>query len=236
MRFKQDTVSPLNMTAPCLLSNTDAAPHELHVVSERYFPVTLPLSSSPERKTIYVKRRSAHLSYRQDPKSQRTLLAQTGSFQGPGSLDLIASFTDDKKVLAFAKHLCDLTESQNNNAALGPFSVSGFCSRVLHECLVLDTQEGLPLYLAIRSAVSSVQAGISSAVPFVWDFRLIRSYYQQRRRLVPDESPRLLNSELVAYLTELVEHALDSQRTSEAPCSVFYDLPFNGSSSDMDLS
>jgi hypothetical protein len=178
------------------------------VVSERYYPVTLDISGPPGQKAFFVKRRSAHLSYRQDPDSQRSLLVQTGSFRGGSSLDLIASFTDDQKVLAFAQHICEVGESSSNRDPLGPFSVPGFCRRVLHECLMLDTQEALPLYLALRSAITSVQAGRRSAVPFVWDFRLIRSYYEQRRRLVPDSSPRLLNTEIVAYLNELLENAL----------------------------
>jgi hypothetical protein len=165
---------------------------------------------------------------------------QTGSFQGGGSLDLIASFTDDQKVLAFAQHLCDVGGSFSSAKPPGPFSVAGFCSRVLHECLILDTEEALPLYLAVRSAIVSVQAGVRSAVPFVWDFRLIRSYYEQRRRLVPDSSPRLLNSELVTYLNELLENALrqpgpntldsttpkdDTLHLRDGSLSIYYDVP-----------
>jgi hypothetical protein len=196
------------MTAPCLMFNTDAKPRELRVVSERYYPVTLNLNDLALKRTIFVKRRSAHLSYLQDPHSQRSLLVQTGSFQGHTSLDLIASFTDDQQVLAFAQHLCDVGHLQSKSGPAGPFSVAGFCSRVLHECLLLDSEEALPLYLALRSAISSVQAGIRSGVTYVWDLRIIRSYYEHRRRLVPDTSPRLLNSEIVTYLIELLENAL----------------------------
>jgi hypothetical protein len=166
---------------------------------------------------------------------------QTGSFRGGSSLDLIASFTDDQKVLAFAQHICEVGESSSNRDPLGPFSVPGFCRRVLHECLMLDTQEALPLYLALRSAITSVQAGRRSAVPFVWDFRLIRSYYEQRRRLVPDSSPRLLNTEIVAYLNELLENALitgsapgkkmarkSPMQLTDGSLSIYYGIPLDG--------
>ena len=206
VHFQDESIDPLCLTAPCFLTNTDGKPRELRVVSERYYPVTLAFDDPPGQQIFFVKRRSAHLSYRQDPHSQRSLLVQSGSFQGGGSLDLIASFTDDRKVLAFAQHLCDLSEPTSKNS--GPFSIPGFCSRVLHECLMLDTQEALPLYLAIRSSITSIQASGRTVVPFIWDFRLIRSYYEKRRRLVQDNVPRLLNSELVAYLIGMLENAL----------------------------
>lgn len=128
---------------------------------------------------------------------------------------------------------------QPKSAAAGPFTVPGFCSRVLHECLLLDSQEALPLYLALRSAISSLQAGIRSGVTYVWDFRIIRSYYEQRRQLVPDSSPRLLNSEIVAYLFELLEKALmipegvPESKNSGKPAlhnasqSVYFDVPLS---------
>lgn len=156
-------------------------------------------------------------------------------------MDLIASFTDDQKVLAFAQHLCDVGGSFSSAKPPGPFSVAGFCSRVLHECLMLDTEEALPLYLAIRSAVVSVQAGVRSAVPFIWDFRLIRSYYEERRRLVPDGSPRLLNSELVTYLNELMENAIaqeasTGEKAKDGPLSIYYDVPIDSDLKSLSIS
>lgn len=237
VHFENDSMS--EMTAPCLLFNTDAKPKELRVVSERYYPVTLSIDYPKSRKTFFVKRRSAHLSYLQDPHSQRSLLVQTGSFQGGASLDLISSFTDDQKVLAFAKHLCDVGQSHSRLSLTGPFSVEGFCSRVLHECLLLDSEEALPLYVALRNAILSVQAGISSAVPYVWDFRMIRAYYEQRHRIVPDTSPRLLNSEIVAYLCELLENAIfvgGKSKLTDGSVAVYYDQPIGDSTTSMDLS
>jgi anaphase-promoting complex subunit 1 len=248
VHIQDSSVSPLEMTAPCLLFNTDVTPKELRVVSERYYPVTLSISDPAKKRIFYVKRKSAHLSYLQDPHSQRSLLVRTGSFQGYTSLDLIASFTDDRKILAFARHFCNVGKSDTPE----PFSVSGFCSRVLHECLLLDSEEALPLYLALRSAISSVQAGIRSGVSHVWDFRLIRSYYEQRRRLIPDESPKLLNSEIIAYLSELLQNSiigLDGKSKinefgepvlQDGSISVYFDMPLGGGSDEiseiMDLS
>lgn len=207
------------MTAPCLFFNQDSKPKELRVTSERYYPLTLSMKDGIPRSTIFVKRRSAHLSYLQDPHSQRSLLVQTGTFKGGKALDLIASFTDDQKVLAFAKHLCDLGQPVGSGAT-GPFSVAGFCSRVLHESLLLDTQEVLPLYLELRTTIASLQIDSFSVATQMWDFRIIKSYYEQRRKLqISDSSPRLLNSEIFAYLLELLEKLLVENRDKHRPVS-----------------
>jgi hypothetical protein len=243
--------SPLSLSSPCLLYNSDATPCDIRVVSERYYPVTFSCKDNTNHIIFHVKKRSAHLSYRQDPHSQRSLLVQTGSFQEGSMLQVIESFTDDQKVLAFSRHLCDVGEMQGKTSLSGPFSVSGFCRRVLHECLVLDTEEALPIYLALRSVIGNVESGTCSVVPFVWDFRLIRSYYENRPRLLAEQCPRLLNCELVSYLVDLFESALrDGGRKSIAANTtapnigshgVFYDIPVHNdyehvASDGMDLS
>lgn len=250
--FEDSSIPALKMTAPCLFFNTDAKPKELRVESERYYPLTLSMNGGIPRNTIFVKRRSAHLSYLQDPHSQRSLLVQTGTFQGTKALDLIASFTDDQKVLAFATHLCDLGQPARSGSS-DPFSIAGFCSRVLHESLLLDTKEALPLYLALRTTISSLQVGFFSVATQVWDFRIIRSYYEHRHKLqISDSSPRLLNSEIVAYLLELLEKLLvrsafatqlvglaREASPQDGSVPIFFDAmvnPLEVSSSNMDLS
>jgi hypothetical protein len=207
IHFSQE-VQPLKMTAPCLLRNTAEKPSQLRVVSERYYPLSLDLNGPPMGRIFFVKKRSAHLSYRQDPDAQRSLLVQTGSFRGGPFLDLVASFTEDHKVIAFAQYLCGAGNRHSANANHDPFTVSGFCTRVLHECLTLDTEEALPLYLALRSSIEAIKSGSRSSVRSIWDYRLIRSYYGERKRIVADSSPRLLNEELVTYLCELLENVI----------------------------
>jgi hypothetical protein len=207
IHFSQE-VHPLKMTAPCLLRNTAEKPSQLRVVSERYYPLSLDLDGPNSGRVFFVKKRSAHLSYRQDPDAQRSLLVQTGSFSGGAFLDLVASFTEDHKVIAFAQYLCGDGNCHATNANHNPFTVSGFCTRVLHECLTLDTEEALPLYLALRSSIEAVKSGSKSSVRSIWDFRLIRSYYGERKRIVADSSPRLLNDELVTYLCGILENVI----------------------------
>ena len=223
------------MTTPCLLFNTDQKPTELRVVSERYYPLTLGISDPPSGLTFYVKKRSAHLSYRQDPYSHRSLSIQTGSSGGGSFIQLVSSFTEEPKVLAFAKYLCETENGSTTVRSSGPFSVAGFCTRVLHECLRNDTEEALPLYLTLRSSVDGlINSDSSATIRFVWDFRLIRTYYQRRRHLQTNCTPKLLNDELFSYLCELLESALLAEPDGESstsshprlgPISVFYGLP-----------
>lgn len=217
------------MTAPCLLGNTDEKPSRLRIVSDRYYPLSMNVDNPAVGRTFFVKKRSAHLSYVQDPEAHRSLLVRTGSFRGGPFLDLVASFTEDPKVVAFAKYLCATANQTTNQGAHNPFSVPGFCTRVLHECLSLDTEEALPLYLSLRCAVEASTSHPHS----IWDCRLIRSYYENRRRIVSDSSPRLLNTEIVAYINELTQRRLAKERvtdTFEAGFNTYYDAPLGTAS------
>ena len=229
----------MKLTAPCLLPNTDAPAVEIRVVSDRYYPVARRITTTTGAQVLFVKRRSAHLSYKQDPESKRSLLVQTGSLQGVNPMDLIASFSDDSTVLSFAKHFCGINKARGDTMTVEPFSLEGFCTWVLFECLVQDTPEAISLYLALRAAIKRAQSGCQSALSVVWDFRLIRSYYNWRARVVEERSPRILNSELVAYLYELLEKSMretsprsnekESERSTSVmlgPLSTMYDVPF----------
>lgn len=180
---------------------------------------------------FFVKRRSAHLSYKQDPESKRSLLVQTGSLQGGSPMDLVASFTDDKTILAFAKHFCGIRETEPvNGVADDPFTIEGFCRRVLFEALMHDTQEALPIYLLLRNAVDSINSESRYSTFVAWDFRLIRSYYSFRSFLVDESEPGMLNVEIVSYLNELVERTFHSKTiknpgSSNGPMAILYDHP-----------
>jgi hypothetical protein len=248
----------VNLTAPCLLSNSNAKGSEIRVLSDRYYPVVLSVHDQSGGQIFFVKRRSAHLTYQQDPESKRSLLIQTGGLHGGSEMDLVASFTDDKSILAFAKHFCGIGEAGSSSSAPSdPFTVEGFCRRVLFETLTVDTQEALPLYLVLRNAIDCIGSGSRFGVFISWDFRLIRSYYTFRPLLVGESSPGILNRELVAYLNELLERSFHVNQIKlkqsypeaqdlDGPMSILFDHPpvveaqmglqSVGSSDTMDLS
>ena len=185
---------------------------------------------------FYVKRRSGHLNYKQDPDSKRSLLVQTGSFQGRDPLNLVKSFTDDQRILTFAKHLCGVAASgvPSSSAASCPFTEEGFRRRLLFESLMRDTQEALPLYLALCSAIQCAPCGSRTEGFVSWDFRLIKSYYASRQLLTDDSTPRIINTEIMAHLFEMLESKFQKIASmafqhhpllDNGPLSVLYEYP-----------
>ena len=226
VHFADQTVSPLRMTAPCLLFNTDHEPSEIKVSCERYYPLSLRVDEAVGGQVFYVKKRSAHLSYGQDPDSQRSLLLQTGSYVGKDFLDLVRSFTEDPRVVSFAQYFCSLgqqSKSSKSKASNGPFSLSQFCSRILHQCMTYDSEEAIFLYLAIRSSIGVVAGESSGSGRSVWDYRLIRSYFQRRPSICLNSPPKLLNEELVMYLCDMFESIL----SSSGHLASYYALPLD---------
>jgi anaphase-promoting complex subunit 1 len=240
VHFSKDSISPMHLTAPCLLVNTDEKPCELRVVSKQHYPVTIAFDKHVGSKVFFVKRRNASLNDGDRPHSHRSFLMQADKLQGIDSLELIAPFTDDQRVLAFAKHFCDFCEPETRKHFSRP-SIAQFCSQVLHECFLHDTQRAIPLYLALRSTIDMINAESGSRVASAWDFRLIRTYYQEKSLGVGAKgSNGLLNCELVAYLIELFENALSHGNLNDGLLSVFYDSPcrirtLKKDADDMDL-
>jgi hypothetical protein len=152
-------------------------------------------------------------------------------------MTLVASFTDDQKTVAFAKHFCGIGQFDvaSGSAASSPFTDEGFRRRLLFESLMRDTQEALPLYLALRTTIESAACGGRADVFPSWDFRLIKSYYAHRHRLTEDSSPRILNMEIMAHLCEMLESKFqtllgrDSEQgyvlVQNGPLSVLYEYP-----------
>ena len=165
VHFTDESVDPLRLTAPCLLVNTDETPCELRVVSKEHYPLTIMLDDNFGNKNFYVKRRSVHM-YGDRPHFH-TSLTQTDKGRGRQSLESIASFTDDQRILAFAKHFCDFCHQQTRKLNPGE-SMAQFCTRILHESFMRDSQQAIPLYLALRSSINMMHAKCSARVSFAW--------------------------------------------------------------------
>merc|ERR1711862_970314 len=92
-----------------------------------------------------------------------------------------------------------------------------------------DTQQALPLYLALRSPIDMIKARHPSRVASAWDFRLIRTFYEKKK-----STHGLLNNELVAYLIELFEDSLSHGNINDGLLSVFYDSKIRAPKKDAD--
>lgn len=212
---------PLKLTAPCVLLNRGNYSH-LRVVSERYYPASLDLQvsmSSDSHLSLFVKKKSGHLSYLQDPHAHRSLLVQSGGSGGGSAIQLIQAFTEDHKLLAYANYLCDdgkgaksrrkkrslQKRGELREGGLGS-SLEEFCTEILHECLTKEKTEAIRMYLALRHAVVSTENGACS-VENMWDVRLVRSYYDGTQQVNPAPTAQypLFSSDFVSSLCERLD-------------------------------
>ena len=223
VHFANESLGPLHLTAPCLLVNTDEIPREVRVVSKQHYPLTITLDEHFGNKIFYVKRRSAY-TYGERPHLHTSLM-QTDKWQGRESLEHIASFTDDQRIHAFANHFCDICQPRRRKQNYLQ-SMSQFCCRILHECFLRDSQQALQIYLSLRSAINMISSGCSNRVAYAWDFRLIRSYYQDGGHGTNDKKSKgLLNRELLVYLIELFEYTISRGNYGKNLLIVFQESP-----------
>lgn len=202
--FKNDSIKKL--TAPCLLLNLKEMKN-VCIDSDRYYPVMIDLSMFTKLNShlvIYVRKKAGHLSYSQDPHALHSLLIQTGGSHSGSALELIKSFTEDGKLLAYAKYLCETGKNKSNLEIIKggfPGSMEAFCTDILHECLTMETTEAIPLYLSLYDSVSNLGKRIWPA-GCIWDLRIIYSYY---KNIDCTKACPILNSLFVSSLSECVE-------------------------------
>ena len=188
---------------------------KIRVVSERYYPIEVDLKSFTNFSgilSLFVKKKSGHLSYIEDPHGLRSLAIQNGGSNGGPALELIKSFTEDPKLLAYAEFLCrsnikdDLRDVSSRNhrnlSHLGiSFTSEDFYSDILHECLTQEKPESIFLYLALHDSIGSIERKVWP-VGIVWNIRLLCSYYANR---VCSEDVELLSTSFVANLCESID-------------------------------
>ncbi|KXN83985.1 Anaphase-promoting complex subunit 1 [Leucoagaricus sp. SymC.cos] len=128
-REEKEKETSVTLISPTLIPDMDKLV-SIRVDTPRYWPFYLDTEQVPRHKeallksqTLYVKRRTAFLSYTEDPKGSRSLFVRSGSSAGdPATLDFpqltdtkihpasdlsefITSFSNDVLFLAFADHL-----------------------------------------------------------------------------------------------------------------------------------
>jgi len=197
---------------------------KLRVSSERYYDVEVDLNSAQldSDLLLFVKKKSGNLSYMQDPEALRSLQIQTSSRSFGTSrhdstsyiadIELVKSFTQDPKLLAYAKYLCATlraahgpSSKQSHNGISFVGSPEEFYAHVFHQSLVQQKPESILLHLSLHNWVTSV-ARKPWTVGIIWNLRLLRSYYETRHRLFIDSSKvDLLSLHFVAMLCEYLD-------------------------------
>jgi anaphase-promoting complex subunit 1 len=224
IHFEEKSTVPLSMSAPCILLNTDKRPAEIRVVSSSHYPLSVAFDGSAGKVLFFVKRRSAYCCHGDDPSSQTSFWIHSEKLLGRSYLESIAKSTDDRSVSMFASYFCDACQPKRRTNRSN--SMTKFCSRILQECLLRDTQEVVPLYVSLRRAVTLIQENCRPALlPFLWDFRLIRAYYSQNRSVWNKESI-LLNREVVGCMIEMIESSWATGNLGNSLHSVYYGCSF----------
>ncbi|GAA5931103.1 anaphase promoting complex subunit 1 [Sporobolomyces koalae] len=160
-------VKAKQLVAPTLIPDLRSL-DSIQVESPRYWGFTLRLASNPAQferflrdSTLYVKRRTGHLSYAQDPRGIRSIFTRSKSETGSsvydfgetarmlnpsssGLRDFVAAFSDDVEAIAATQHLCVPLESERS-----PSAFEAFCASVLLECLTKDKRDITHVYHSI---------------------------------------------------------------------------------------
>lgn len=209
IHFKDNDYEPAHITAPCLVRNSDSTAMEARIVSGRFYPLRIDLNESAFGRTFYVKRRSENPGYSQDPQVQRSLLVQTGNFHQGGFFDLVGSESSSPFIIAFAQYICGNVGVSTKKNSLYGSTVEDFCANVLYESFAGDAETSLPIYLSLRSAIASIESNSSSSPHSAWNFRLLRSYYEDHSQRDDAVARRVLQLEKTTYLTEVVERLIE---------------------------
>lgn len=168
----------------------------IRIDTPRYWPFYLDVANFPNHKesltrsqTLYVKRRTAFLSYMEDPKGSRSLFVRSGSSTGDAAtLDFprikdtathatsdlhsfISSHSNDTLFLAFADRFCR-DEGETEDEKL--FNV--YCNATLMDSILQDKsrtmQSLLTLYYYRRMPLKSTYSGLTQQ-----DLRFAAEFY-----------------------------------------------------------
>lgn len=161
----------------------------IQVDSPRYWPFALHLATNPSHLrsilqggTLFVKRRTGHMSYAQDPRGIRSIFTRSKSETGSsvidfgetsrllspsagGLRDFVGSFSSDIQAVAAVASLCRpsaSTSSISDSTSAPPTAFEAFCASVLLECLTRDKQDTVSVYLAMYHAQLLLATSIGS--------------------------------------------------------------------------
>ncbi|GEM12547.1 anaphase promoting complex subunit 1 [Rhodotorula toruloides] len=192
------------LVAPTLIPSLSQI-DTIQIDSPRYWTFALNLSSNPSHleqflrdNTLYVKRKTGHLSYAQDPRGIRSIFTRSKSETGSsvfdfgqtarmlstsakGLRDFVAAFSGDEEAVAATAALC-LPKDANRP----PTEFEAFSASVLLECLTKDKRDVAPIYRDIYTAAANLVAALdnpssdsySTALIETDDLRFVIEFYK----------------------------------------------------------
>ncbi|KAI0661437.1 hypothetical protein C8Q70DRAFT_1044010 [Cubamyces menziesii] len=234
-----DQVGTAQMIAPTLVPEIDRV-LSIRVDTPRYWPFYLDIANFPHHResllrsqTLFVKRRTAFLTYMEDPKGSRSLFVRSGSGTGDAATldfpqatdikthpatdlhDFIASSSNDPLFLAFADKLCG-DDGETPEERL----FQAYCHAALLDCMLQDKSQTLQsLLTAFHFRVMSPQ---SAYFPLrLQDLRFATEFYSKvydrkfSGRAENNPRPPLIRETTLSGALHVLDKKLDAYRETE---------------------
>jgi len=214
MQVQYSDRSSVDIKTPCLLLDKGKM-LKVHIVSERYYPVEVdlePFLKTDTNISLYVKKKSGHLTYMQDPYALRPPLIQSGGCINGAVLESIKCITEDSSLQIFAEFFC-ITPAQNNlietrkaqsSTSAPQISMEEFCLETLYESLTKEKLDVISLHLTLFDSVLAIEKK-SWPVKIIWDLRLLRSFYTSKQKYPDSGAFELLSPKFIGILCESVD-------------------------------
>lgn len=160
----------------------------IRVDNPRYFPFVLDIVGNPRHRevllrnqTLWVKRRTGHLGYGEDPRGSRSIYVRSGASSGDAAvLDnprpsdarspcaieffrFMSSFSNEALYVAFANRFCRVPDN-DVNVDDEELIFAAFSQAAMLECLTLDRPHMLPTYLAIHLTRRRAGTGLNTLI------------------------------------------------------------------------
>ncbi|GCC32345.1 hypothetical protein chiPu_0010806, partial [Chiloscyllium punctatum] len=207
----------VNLMAPSLLPELHLL-KEIKVKGPKYWEIMMDLSKGlaslqsilSKDGFLYVKLRAGHLSYTEDPKGFRSLLAQTFTHRNPEFLSIkpeaVSAFTSDPALLSFAEYFCKQSKKEGKQDMLD------LLSSILYECVTQEKPEMLPTYIAIDQAVRRLERTELTETFELWQIKLVQQFYNSvclQDKFKNSTSALLINSEFLLAMKSMLDKTLD---------------------------
>lgn len=214
-------------TAPCLLP-------ELHLIQEvkikgpRYWPIvfhrdknwsTLELLIS-KKGTLYVKQRAGHLSYVEDPKGYRSMLAKSLTSDHSSHClvkpDVVKAFTSDARIHAMTEYF--LRSKYTEDCA-----ILQILSAVLYECVTREKPEAIMSLLGLNQILDKPDLRLKTEG--VTQLKLALAYYRCKHQILSqdvDIKNQLFKMEFLLSLKAKLEIVLDKWQKEQMDLLVKY--------------
>ncbi|XP_059838868.1 anaphase-promoting complex subunit 1 [Hypanus sabinus] len=208
----------VNLMAPSLLPELHLL-KEIKVKGPKYWEIMMDLSKGTQSLQsilskdgfLYVKLRAGHLSYSEDPKGFRSLLAQTFTHRNPEFLSIkpeaVSAFTSDPALLSFAEYFCKHSKKDGEKQ-----EVLDLLSSILYECVTQEKPEMLPTYMAIDQAVRRLERKEMSETFELWQIKLVQQFYNSsslQDNFKNSNRGLLINSEFLLAMKSSLDSTLD---------------------------